>query len=261
MKMENEITIAYKLPQNWEKQKEFSFSKLADLVSEIHDSAYTASVKAVNRFATVRNYIIGLYIVEYEQHGNDRAKYGERLLKRLEETVHTKGLNETLFKICRQFYLKYPHIRDFLSGKSATPSHQFMTAPETLITNLSFSHIREILTLDEPLERYFYETECIKCCWSVQELRRQISTNLYFRSGVSKKPELLLAQTEKNAIPALSIKDPFTFEFLGLRPEAFTESDLENALIAHLQDFLLELGKGFCFEARQKRMIFDDEYY
>ena len=81
--MKNEIIIEYKLPQNWEKQKKFSFSKLADLVSEIHDSAYTASVKAVNRFATVRNYIIGLYIVEYEQYGNDRAKYGEKLLKKL----------------------------------------------------------------------------------------------------------------------------------------------------------------------------------
>jgi predicted nuclease of restriction endonuclease-like (RecB) superfamily len=140
-------------------------------------------------------------------------------------------------------------------------SDKFITPAERLLSNLSFSHICEILNLDEPLERYFYETECIKCCWSVQELRRQISTNLYFRSGVSKKPEVLLAQTEKNALPALSIKDPFTFEFLGLKPEAFTESDLENALISHLQDFLLELGKGFCFEARQKRMIIDDEYY
>ena len=259
--MKNEIIIEYKLPQNWEKQKKFSFSKLADLVSEIHDSAYTASVKAVNRFATVRNYIIGLYIVEYEQYGNDRAKYGEKLLKKLVEKVNKRGINETLLKNSRRFYLTYPQIQDYLLGKSPMTSDKFITPAERLLSNLSFSHICEILTLDEPLERYFYETECIKCCWSVQELRRQISTNLYFRSGVSKKPEVLLTQTEKNALPALSIKDPFTFEFLGLKPEAFTESDLENALISHLQDFLLELGKGFCFEARQKRMIIDDEYY
>ena len=259
--MKNEIIIEYKLPQNWEKQKKFSFSKLADLVSEIHDSAYTASVKAVNRFATVRNYIIGLYIVEYEQYGNDRAKYGEKLLKKLVEKVNKRGINETLLKNSRRFYLTYPQIQDYLLGKSPMTSDKFITPAERILSNLSFSHICEILTIDEPLERYFYETECIKCCWSVQELRRQISTNLYFRSGVSKKPEVLLAQTEKNALPALSIKDPFTFEFLELKPEAFTESDLENALISHLQDFLLELGKGFCFEARQKRMIIDDEYY
>ena len=119
----------------------------------------------------------------------------------------------------------------------------------------------EIMTVDDPLARFFYETECIKCCWSVKELRRQIATNLYFRAGVSKKPELLLQRTETNAAPVLTIKDPFSFEFLDLRPEAFTENDLENALITHLQEFLLEMGKGFCFEARQKRMIIDDEYY
>ncbi len=108
---------------------------------------------------------------------------------------------------------------------------------------------------------FFYETECIKCCWSVKELRRQISTNLYFRAGISKKPELLLQKTEINTTPVLSIKDPFSFEFLDLRPETFTENDLENALITHLQEFLLEMGKGFCLEARQKRIIIDDEYY
>ena len=117
------------------------------------------------------------------------------------------------------------------------------------------------LTVDDPLARFFYETECIRCCWSVKELRRQISTNLYFRAGVSKRPELLIERTEINSLPALTIRDPFSFEFLGLRPDAFTENDLENALLSHLQEFLLEMGKGFCFEARQKRMIIDDEYY
>ena len=140
-------------------------------------------------------------------------------------------------------------------------SEKFVTPPEKLMSNLSFSHIVEILTLDDPLARFFYETECIQCCWSVKELRRQISTNLYFRAGISKKPEQLLERTDTNNVPAFTIKDPFSFEFLGLRPEAFTENDLENALITHLQDFLLEMGKGFCFEARQKRMIIDDEYY
>jgi predicted nuclease of restriction endonuclease-like (RecB) superfamily len=298
-----EIAVQYNLPANWEQDKEFSFDHLSDVVTQLHDSAYSATVKAINRFATVRNYVIGFYIVEYEQHGSDRAKYGDRLLKRLAERVNKRGINETLLTNSRKFYLTYPQIQTYLEGKSATASHllekfptasgesspisptpseelalisstqsnkseispmpsdKFITPADKLLSHLSFSHLVEILTVDDPLARFFYETECIKCCWSVKELRRQISTNLYFRAGISEKPELLLQRTEMNTTPVLSIKDPFSFEFLDLRPEAFTENDLENALITHLQEFLLEMGKGFCFEARQKRMIIDDEYY
>lgn len=278
-----DIAVQYNLPENWENETLFSFDHLSHLVMQLHNSAYTASIKAVNRFATVRNYVIGFYIVEYEQHGSDRAKYGDKLLKRLTEKVNRRGINETLLKVSRAFYLNYPHIKSYLEGKSATvshqlaskssttsdkssensatASHQFITPAEQIISQLSFSHIREIMTVDEPFARFFYETECIRCCWSVKELRRQISSNLYFRAGISRNPELLLANTRVNSTPALSIKDPFSFEFLDLRPEAFTETDLENALITHLQDFLLEMGKGFCFEARQRRMLIDDEYY
>ncbi len=277
-----EISVNYNLPDNWSNESAYSFDHLSDLVLQLHNSAYTAAVKAVNRFATVRNYVIGFYIVEYEQNGSDRAKYGEQLIKRLAKKVNKQGINETMLKVSRAFYLKYPYIKEYLQGKSATPSHQleisptasgkslqksptpsdkFVTPAEKLIMNLSFSHIREILTVDDPLGRFFYETECIKCCWNVKELRRQIATNLYVRAGASKKPELLLQHTESNPAPILAIKDPFLFEFLDLRPEALTENDLENALITHLQEFLLEMGKGFCFEARQKRMIIDDEYY
>ena len=277
------ISVLYNLPDNWQEETSFSFDHLSELVLQLHDSAYSATVKAINRFATIRNYVIGFYIVEYEQHGNDRAKYGDRLLKRLAESVNKRGINETILKNCRRFYLAYPQIKDYLTaisptaskkslGKSPTASDKssqisptlsdnFITPAAELVSKLSFSHIVEILTIDDPLARFFYETECIRCCWSVKELRRQISTNLYFRAGVSQKPELLLERTEINTSPAITIKDPFSFEFLGLRPEAFTENDLENALIGHLQEFLLEMGKGFCFEARQKRMIIDDEYY
>ena len=277
------ISVLYNLPDNWQEETSFSFDHLSELVLQLHDSAYSATVKAINRFATIRNYVIGFYIVEYEQHGNDRAKYGDRLLKRLAESVNKRGINETILKNCRRFYLAYPQIKVYLTaisptaskkslGKSPTASDKssqisptlsdnFITPAAELVSKLSFSHIVEILTIDDPLARFFYETECIRCCWSVKELRRQISTNLYFRAGVSQKPELLLERTEINTSPAITIKDPFSFEFLGLRPEAFTENDLENALIGHLQEFLLEMGKGFCFEARQKRMIIDDEYY
>lgn len=282
--MRDETAMAYNLPQHWEETDGISFTRLSDMVLQLHNATQTAAIKAVNRFATVRNYVIGYYIVEYEQHGSDRAKYGDQLLKRLAERVNKKGINETLLKVSRRFYLDYPQIYDyltkpisptvsdnldgksatashFLGQKSATVSHLFETPAEKLLSQLSFSHIREILTVDNPMERYFYETECMKCCWSVKELRRQISTNLYIRCGLSKKPELLLAQTERQNEMALSIKEPFSLEFLDLRPDAFTETDLENAMITHLQEFLLELGKGFCFEARQKRMIIDDEYY
>ena len=145
----------------------------------------------------------------------------------------------------------------------ATVSHKFETDPELLINRLSFSHIREILQIDDPFERYFYEVECIRGVWSVRELRRQIASKLYFRTGISKKPELLLEHIQNDdPSMALSIKDPYTFEFLGLNDKlAVTESDLEDALLNHLQDFFLELGKGFCLEARQKRLLIDDEYY
>ena len=289
-----DLAVRYKLPENWNNEKEFSFDHLSQLVEQVHNSAYTTTLKAINRFATIRNYVIGFYIVEYEQNGSDRAKYGDRLLLCLAEKVNKRGINKTMLYHCRNFYLSYPQIQEYLTGqKSATSSHkseifptasgesaskfptasgklaeksptvseELVTPAEMLIGNLSFSHIVEILTVDDPLARYFYETECIRCCWNVKELRRQIATNLYFRAGISKKPELLLQRTEINATPALSIKNPFAFEFLDLRPEAFTENDLENALITHLQEFLLEMGKGFCFEARQKRMIIDDEYY
>lgn len=267
-----EISVLYNLPENWADETAFSFDHLSELVLQLHDSAYSATVKAINRFATIRNYVIGFYIVEYEQHGNDRAKYGDRLLKRLSERVNRRGINETLLTNSRKFYLTYPQIKDYLTAisptaseksaeKSPTLSDKFITPATELVSMLSFSHIVEILTVDDPLARFFYETECIRCCWNVKELRRQISTNLYFRAGVSKNPQLLIDRTEKNSLPALTIRDPFSFEFLGLRPEVFTENDLENALIGHLQEFLLEMGKGFCFEARQKRMIIDDEYY
>ena len=247
------------------------FDLLANSIKDINLKAGNAAKCAVNQLMTLRNWAIGYYIVEYEQGGNDRAKYGAHLLKKLEKQISEKGMNSTLFKWCRQFYLMYPQIGATVSHqfglpdfeKSATVSHQFLTDPELLINNLSFSHIREIMVINDEFERFFYETECIKCNWSVRELRRQIKTNLYIRAGISKRPELLIRPSVENTgNRMLSIRDPFTFEFLGLdAKDAVTESDLEQALMDHLQEFMLELGEGFCFEARQKRIIIDDKYY
>lgn len=247
------------------------FEILADSIKRINDKTGNAAKSAVNQLMTLRNWAIGYYIVEYEQAGSDRAEYGTHLLKNLEKKISQKGMNTTLFKLCRNFYLLYPQIGATVSDqlglqdfeKSATVSHQFETNPEILVSNLSFSHIREIMVISDAFERFFYETECIKCNWSVRELRRQIKTNLYVRAGISKRPELLLMQSVDNFEQnVLTIKDPFTFEFLGLESkDAVTESDLEQALMEHLQEFILELGQGFCFEARQKRIIIDDKYY
>ena len=278
-----------KIADGWLQKSSPTFNDLSEFVIQTHQSAQYTAIKAVNQMATLRNWLIGCYIVEYEQKGSDRAKYGERLLKRLEERVNTKGLNETLFRNSRTFYNLYPQVAGLFPisattsykliekihptpsdelkndslGIHPTPSDEFTTPSKMIIQRISFSHLCEIMTQKYPLASFFYETECIKGTWSVKELRRQISTNLYFRSGVSKDPKKLLASIKpKTTSPVMTIRQPFTFEFLGLQAkDVITEGDLEDALITHLQDFLLELGKGFCFEARQKRMVIDDEYY
>ena len=285
--MANEISTYFhdgmEIPfEDWSK-KIHSFNDLTSIIQTTHDAAQSSAVKAINRMQTMRNWLIGYYIVEYEQHGKDRAEYGTQLLKKLEERVNRKGMTTTLFKWARKFYRLYPQMTDNLPVRicatmmhqlqsvenkedaiGASMMHQFMTPGKTIISHLSFTHLREIMTLDDPLARYFYEQECIKCTWSVRELRRQISTNLYVRAGISTNPEKMLSlpSIQGHDSVDLQIQQPFTFEFLGLKAQdVVDEHDLENALISHLQEFILELGKGFCFESRQKRIIIDDEYY
>ncbi|WP_337386057.1 PDDEXK nuclease domain-containing protein [Prevotella sp.] len=264
--------------EDWS-NKLHSFGDLTSIIQTTHDAALSSAVKAINRMQTMRNWLIGYYIVEYEQNGKDRAEYGSKLLKKLEERVNRKGISITLLKNSRSFYLYYPQMVENLvpaisptvsdqlvkqEEKSPTVSDQFKTSGKKIISLLSFSHIVELLTLDDPLARYFYEQECIKCTWSVRELRRQISTNLYVRAGISTNPDKLLSLPSVHGHDSaeLQIRQPFTFEFLGLKAQDIVdEHDLEEALISHLQEFILELGKGFCFESRQKRIIIDDEYY
>ena len=267
-----------------------TFEILAERVKDVHNATSSVAKGAVNQLLTIRNWAIGCYIVEYEQEGCDRAKYGARLLQNLADKLSIKGLDRSMLNICRLFYIRYPQICATVSHKlqmidnSKYPistqslnnvgkersneicdsvNHKFMTPPEILLTHLSFTHIREILSIADPMERFFYELECIKGTWSVRELRRQIDTKLYFRSGVSKKPELLLQRVEKGGADAvLSVKDAYTLDFLDLNvKDEFSETELEQAIMNHLREFLLEMGKGFCFEARQKRIIIDDEYY
>ncbi len=269
-----------------------TFENLIGNVEHVHNITSAYAKGAVNQLLTVRNWMIGYYIVEYEQHGQTRAEYGTRLLEELAHSLSIKGLDRTHLNLCRVFYIKYPRIcatvshiltgigefkflpginpetRDIMNEDDngeicATTSHIFETPAELLISRLSFSHIREIMSLEDPLERFFYEFECIKGTWSVRELRRQISTNLYVRAGISKNPEQLLHQLVNNDYNAVfSVREPMALEFLDLDAKDYvSESDLEQALRKHLQEFMLELGRGFCFEARHKRILIDDEYY
>ena len=190
---------------------------------------------------------------------------------------------------CREFYTAYPQIRGTLAPKFdhivpdairkslisestavATPtirgsvSPELQIPPERLVKSLSFSHFAELIAIGDPLKRTFYEVECIRGNWSVRELKRQIGSLYYERSGLSENKEKLAELVQSGADqaePKLAVRDPYIFEFLGIKPrEVMHESDLEDALLDKLQEFLLELGHGFCFEARQKRVLIGDTH-
>ena len=232
-------------------------------------------------------WVIGAYIHDYELHGADRADYGDRLLPKLAERLGNEKMvrtQERELRRYRAFYVAYPQIRESVSPESgaasawairesASPEFGALLAGatlpsllprsgvpgQTLLERLSFSHFAELLAIEDPLQRAFYELECIRGNWSVRALKRQISSLYFERSGLSldKDKRSVMAHAAAEQIePRLAIRDPYIFEFLGLKPsEAVAESDLEQAMLANLQEFLLELGHGFCLEARQKSML------
>ncbi|MDP1815429.1 MAG: PDDEXK nuclease domain-containing protein, partial [Leadbetterella sp.] len=251
------------------------------------------AAKAVNVSLTLRNWLIGFYIVEFEQKGEDRAKYGDKLLPKLaQRCVSIKGLDERTFRNFRLFYLYYPQIRPLLADPidglpirwlltselentdnqsilgSLTSEFQladFQLKGELIVQNLSYTHIEQLIRIEDNLKRTYYELECIKGTWSVRELKRQINSLYYERSGMSAKPELLSEITQQKAEKSLSTeiaKSVYAFEFLGLRTkDVVEETDLESALLDHLQDFMMEMGHGFCLEARQKKILIGEEYF
>jgi predicted nuclease of restriction endonuclease-like (RecB) superfamily len=274
------------------------FESLVSTIVQIHRQAQDFATKAVNIGLTLRNWLIGHRIVEFEQKGRDRAVYGERLLPTLAQRLIAAGLTRVDARELRRFrllYSIYPQIRETLSPellthagvpilqpflkpasrrKRETPSPESQMvetvspqlAPHPdLLQRLSFSHLSELLELPDETQRRFYEIECIRGNWSVRELRRQIASLYYERSGLSKNKVKLSAMAHAKAEtlqPAQIIRDPYIFEFLGLRSQdTMGESDLEDALLDRLQDFLLEMGHGFCFEARQKRILIGDEHF
>jgi len=266
---------------------EWNFEKLIIAIRQTHEYMAAQAGRAINISLTLRNWAIGCYIREYEQNGADRAEYGAQVLEYLGKELQKsldKSYTARYLRLCRQLYTTYPHIRKSLiskfgplgKGKSpisklpvlpvtdesdivGTPSQQLLIPGDQLVDRLSFTHFIELIKLEDPLKRIFYEIECIRGNWSVRELKRQIGSLYYERSSLSKDKKKLATLAQEGAEtnePRLVIRDPYVFEFLGLKPsEVMSESHLEEQLLDKLQDFLLELGHGFCFEGRQKRIL------
>lgn len=288
------------------------FESLVAVIRKASDALQNNARLVINRGVTARAWLTGYYIVEYEQHGLDRAKYGEELLKKLSQRLNDKSFGLTNLKNFRLFYLTFPEMagpiyhyisssfvksqtvsdvfqmignqhaekRQTLSdfsgeNQGVTISHdgfamqtldgQVFPVPQMLFDRLSFSNITLLLSIDDPVQRSFYAIEAMRGPWSYRELKRQIDSNYFARSGWSKKPELLARIVNDNAECATftdEIKSPYTFEFLGLKSrDVIEEVDLEQSIIDHFQDFMLELGMGFCLESRQKKMLIDNRYY
>ena len=273
-----------------------SFDTLVSSIQSLDAELKRSAVHAVNVGLTLRNWCIGAYISEFELDGSHRARYGERLFKSLSDALQCRGVSSCDVRMLHRyvlFYERYPQVADVLPGRVGFPllercagtiehqktehqkaliegkvetlSPQFKTPGEKIINNMSFSHISELLDIESDIERTFYEIECIRGVWSVRELRRQIESHLFVRSGASKDIAGYVASMTGGAerqTPSLVIRDPYCFEFLGLSwKDIQSESEFEDALVSRIEEFLMELGHGFCFEARQKHILIGGEYY
>ena len=269
------------------------FQDLLINIKSTHDFFLSKASKTINQFLTLRNWLIGYYIVEYEQNGMDKATYGDQLIETLAVKLNTiKGIDRRALFRFKQFYLLYPQIRTVLLITQVAEKRKFIkvgtaspqsvlkqkvgtvypqfdetlsTDPQQLVSKLSYSHLEQLIVIDEPLKRAYYEIEAIKGVWSVRELKRQINSLSFERSAAAKNPELIATTLSKEAeslTPEQIIKTPYVFDFLGL-PDGIlgSESALEEALIKELKNFILELGHGFCFEAQQKRIVIGGEYF
>ena len=264
----------------------------------MQDALQAQAAHAVNLSLTARNWLVGYYIVEYEQHGEDRAKYGEKLLKNLAQRLNRRGLGERRLYEYRLTYQVYPQLGGVVAeyvGKngqdeilrlttaksedstvlieklrsstaiSAVPQEAWQTPAKSLFYKLSATHLIYLSNFNDELKRAFYEQETIRGCWTVTELDRQVSSQYYERMGLSKDKKALQKLAMKNAqqlAPRDILHNPVTLEFLGIeQQEVYTETKLESYILNHLQAFLLEMGRGFCFEARQKRILVDQDYF
>lgn len=219
-------------------------------IQSIINSAKENAVRAVDHERVIMYWHIGKRIFEEEQHGADRAEYGTQLIKYLSEQLQPqfgRGFSARNLNLFRQFYRGFPIV-------------------QTVSAQLSWSHYSLLLTIPEAEKREFYKIETIKNNWSFRQVERQIGSQLYERLLLSTDKEKVLSVARNEQQPDQPrdiIKDPIVLEFLGLKPDAiYFEKDLESALITHLQEFMLELGNGFSFVARQKRIHLDgDDFF
>lgn len=225
---------------------------MKELVSEIRsiiESARTNAVRSVD-FCRVQMYWrIGQRIVEEEQGGQARAEYGKGLIKNLAKEIEPEygsGFGQRQLERARQFYIEFP-------------------IASTLRTQFNWSQYKLLIGIADKDKREYYELEAANNCWTARQMQRQINSMLYERLLMSNDKEAVLAMARKERMPEKPqeiIKDPMVLEFLGLEKKAhYYESDLETELINHLQDFILELGNGFTFVARQKRILLEDDEF
>ncbi|MBN2858490.1 MAG: DUF1016 family protein [Candidatus Delongbacteria bacterium] len=262
---------------------------LAGEIQKVHDFFQHYAYKQIDRSLTFRNWLIGCIIFEFEQEGSNRAAYGENtislLAKKLKKET-TLSFSSRSLRLHRQFYTVYPQIFEsknakfFLAQNKAAKIWQLPIAKlretasktaieqhtpiDTLLDRLSFTHFIELIRFDDPLKRAFYEFQAIKNNWSVSELKRNINSLLYERIGLSKNKEKLIAKLKKETLqtPADLMKEPYMLEFIGMEERSeYSETQMEQAIIDHLHKFLMEMGRGFCFEARQKRITFNNRHY
>ena len=228
-------------------------------VAELLEAARRAAARSVNAVMTATYWQIGRRLVEVEQEGQGKAEYGERLVERLSQDLTARfgrGFGRSNLFQMRAFYLAYAQKVQTLSGQLDTPAAQFP---------LPWSHYVRLLSVQSDEARAFYETEALRGGWSGRQLNRQISSQFYERTALSRNKAAMLTKgavpKSEDAVTAeAEIKDPFVLEFLGLRDE-YSEYDLEEALIRHLETFLLELGPDFTFVARQKRLRVGDSWF
>ena len=243
-------------------------------------------VRNVDSIQVITNFEIGRKIVKYEQRGKTRAEYGEKTLAEISQKLTQEfgqGFSKTNLKLMRQFFLMYGNrIGQTLSDqfdnnrKSQMLSGQLQkiqTSPAQLLLyktmlckfTLSWSHYVFLVGVDNIQERNFYEIEAAEQNWSLRELKRQFNSSLYERLALSRNKQGVRKLSQKGQLvekPHDLLKNPYVLEFLGLNEDSkYSESDLESAIIDKIEEFLLELGKGFLFEARQKRFTFDEDHF
>ena len=239
-------------------------------VSKIIDSARESAVRSVNAAMTAAYWLVGHSIVEFEQSGEERAEYGAALIERLAADLTQsfgRGFSRQNIQHMRLFYISYPpdKIRQTLSGKFEAASVEVGFDDLLAAFPLPWSAYVRLLSVTNEHAREFYEAEVLRGGWSVRQLARQINSQFYERTALSKNKVSMLTTgrqryPEDLVRPDEEIKDPFVLEFLDLKDE-YSESDLEEALIGHLETFLLELGGDFCFMGRQKRLRVGNQWY